>query len=227
MIFALRQPAILLGLVAGFLIGAVLKATAQRAVVGTGRGRLRAVGGRRRPEGGWAAFLDPYGTVAAVLAGVGWSRRPDLPFGRRDAALRALIAGLAVHGALAAVAFTILLLIHGAPVSALAGLPDPTYVLHGSGPFGSVADQVLVAVAMVNLGCGLLTLVPIPPLELGVLLWSRLPRSAGARRMAYRLLEEQWGIAVVLLFLLLPLAGQQPVLLALLDTVGSAILRAF
>jgi hypothetical protein len=80
---------------------------------------------------------------------------------------------------------------------------------------------------MINLACGLLALLPIPPLELGVLLWSRLPRSPGARRLAYHLLEEQWGVAVVLLFLLLPLAGQQPLLLELINDVSRAIFRQF
>jgi hypothetical protein len=54
-----------------------------------------------------------------------------------------------------------------------------------------------------------------------------LPRSPGARRFAYRLLEEAWGVAVVLLFLLLPLAGQQPLLLELINDAIRAIFEQF
>jgi hypothetical protein len=44
--------------------------------------------------------------------------------------------------------------------------------------------------------------------------------------MAYRLLEEQWSIAIVLVLLLLPLAGEQPLLLQLIDNIGGDILRS-
>jgi hypothetical protein len=39
-------------------------------------------------------------------------------------------------------------------------------------------------------------------------------------------LEEPWGIAVVLVLLLLPLAGQTPLLLALIDDAAHPILTA-
>ena len=57
------------------------------------------------------------------------------------------------------------------------------------------------------------------------MLFSRLPRTPSARRFAYHLLEEAWGIVIVLVGLLLPLAGQPPFLLALIDTVANPILR--
>jgi hypothetical protein len=85
--------------------------------------------------------------------------------------------------------------------------------------------QILLGFAMVNIGCGLLRLVPLPPLEAGVLLWSRLPRSPGSRRMAYHLLEEAWGVAILLALLLIPLAGQQPVLLAVLNAAADPLLQ--
>jgi hypothetical protein len=73
---------------------------------------------------------------------------------------------------------------------------------------------------------GLLVLLPLPPLELGVALWSILPKSDGTRRFAYRLLEEQWSIVAVLVLLLLPLAGEQPALLQLIGSLGDRILSA-
>ena len=231
MIFALRRPGVLLGLVLGFLVGILLRAAVQRAVArgrlsAGGRGKLRSVGGRPgglRPRAGWAAYLDPYGTVAAILSGAGWGTRPETRRGNSDILM--LLAALVVHGLLAAAGFVGFVAAGGS--RAVLGILDPSSVLHGDIGPGDLSLLVPLGFGMVNLACGLLALVPIPPLELGVVLWSRLPRSPGPRRFAYHLLEEQWGVAVVLLLLLLPLAGQQPVLLALIDIVGKDLLGAF
>jgi hypothetical protein len=134
-----------------------------------------------------------------------------------------LFAALAVHAVFAALGFAAYRALNGPPV--LGHGVDITAVLHGTYALGSVGAQVAVGFAVENLACGLLALLPIPPLELGVLLWSRLPRSPGARRFAYHLLEEAWGVAVVLVGLLLPLAGQQPLFLALLNNLGDPVLR--
>jgi hypothetical protein len=235
-IFALRHPAVLLGLFAGFLIGVVAKAIVQRWLVsGSGlrrRGRLRSVrsGGRSgfpQPSAGWSSYLDPYGAVAAALAGAGWGARVQGRRSGRGSDVALLLAGLVVHGALA---------VAGAAAFNAAGGDyrlfgfdgfDATSILHGSFTFGKAAMDISAGFALINVACGLLVLLPIPPLELGVILWSRLPRSPGARRFSYHLLEEQWGVAVVLLFLLLPLAGQQPLLLVLINDASRAIFAQF
>jgi hypothetical protein len=234
-IFALRHPAVLLGLLLGFLIGIPLRAACERAVAVGGmslrrRGRLRPVGSSRlrhgwTPAAGWGAYFDPYGAVAAVIAGVGWGPRPQLRRTGKATDLLMLIAAVAVHAVLAAgglAAYSAA----GGHVSDF-GVGDLTSVLHGSGTSGKFIKDVAAGFAAINIACGLLALWPIPPLELGVLLWSRLPRAAGARRLAYRLLEEAWGVAVTLLFLLLPLAGQQPLLLELINDASRAIFKHF
>ena len=235
MIFALRHPAVLLGLLVGFLVGIALRTAVQRwLVTGSGlrrRGRLRPVGGRRsgfpQPSAGWSSYLDPYGAVAAALAGAGWGARVAGRRRGRGSDVALLLAALVVHGALA---------VAGAAAFNAAGGDyhlfgldgfDATSVLHGSGTFGKATIDMSAGFAMINVACGLLALLPIPPLELGVILWSRLPRSPGARRFAYHLLEEQWGVAAVLLFLLLPLAGQQPLLLVLINDASRAIFAQF
>lgn len=239
MIFALRHPAVLLGLLVGFLVGVSLRAAVQRWLVsGSGfrrRGRLRPVRAGRRsgfpqPSAGWSSYLDPYGAVAAALAGVGWGTRVQGRRRGRGSDVALLLAALVVHGALAVAGF--------AAYNGVGGnfrdfsFVDATSVLHGSFAFDPIAQHgsaagVAAGFGMVNLACGLLALLPIPPLELGVILWSRLPRSPGARRFSYHLLEEQWGVAVVLLLLLLPLAGQQPLLLELINDASRAIFRQF
>ena len=104
MVYALRQPAVLLGMVLGFLLGVVLRAVVQDAAAsGLRRRRLRTVGASRgrgwSPRRGWGAYLDPYGTVAVALSGVGWGKRPE-PRGRGRSDLWNLVAALLVHGAL-------------------------------------------------------------------------------------------------------------------------------
>ena len=221
MLYALRHPATLLGLIIGFLLGVVIRAALQQRVVSGGK--LRVAGARRAPRGPWTSYLDPYGTVAAVVSGVGWGARvaPRSPRGAR--LLAPLGVALAVHAVLAGIGFAAYRALSGPQVLGY-GI-TASDVLHGSVALGSTAAQVAVGFDMVNLGCGLLALAPIPPLELGVVLWSRLPRSAGSRRFAYHLLEEAWGVVIVLVALLLPLAGQQPLLLALIDIVADPILR--
>ncbi|HET6825423.1 MAG TPA: hypothetical protein VFH64_05820 [Amnibacterium sp.] len=225
MIYALRQPAILLGLVAGFLIGIPLRAAVQRLVTRPGglrRGRLAVVGGRRTRLG-WPGYLDPYGAVAALISGAGWGPRIEA---RRTALTDTLmlVSALLVHGAMTALGLAGFIAAGGG-LSQLHGL-DVSTVLHGTVDAGQVGRNVGLGFAMVNLACGILALVPIPPLELGVILWSRLPRSPQARRIAFHVLEEHWGVAVLLVLLLLPLAGQPPALLAAINAIGGSILDA-
>lgn len=234
MIFALRQPSVLLGLIVGFVVGIAAVTSAQRALAGAKwrprrRGALRPLGGSgrgsRRPA---STLLDPYGVACAVVSGVGWGPRPPAPTGLRKPGPTPLIVALVVHGALAAGGLAAYLAV-GGHRQLLTVPTDVLYlVVHGSPLVSgeSAAAQMLLGFAMVNLGCGLLRLIPIPPLEMGVLLWSRLPRSAGSRRLAYHLLEEPWGVAVLIVLLLVPLAGQQPLLLKVLSELADPIVHA-
>lgn len=192
-------------------------ATPRLGVAGRRRGAVRTPA-----SAVWSTYLDPYGAVAAVVAGIGWGSRTWVR-GRRGGGLGPVLAAVVVHAVLAAAG---LALYHAAGGPNVFGhgvaVSD---VLHGSVRFGSTGANVAAGFAMENVGCGLLALVPLPPLELGVLLWSRLPKTAGARRVAYHLLDEAWGVALVLVGLLLPLAGQPPALLALIDIVADPLLR--
>jgi hypothetical protein len=235
-IFALRHPAVLLGLLVGFVIGVSVRAALQRRVAtGAGlsgrrrRNGLHSVGATRRgsfghPAAGWAAYLDPYGSVAAVLSGVGWGARVEARRRKYDDLLMLVIA-LGVHAVFTAVGLAAFVAVDGD----LAFLPalqvQVSEVLRGTFDIGTARD-ITLGFAMVNLACGVLALVPIPPMELGVLLWSRLPKSPGSRRLAYRLLEEPWGVAVLLL-LLLPLFGGHAPLLAAVDAAGDGVFSFF
>lgn len=217
MLFALRQPATLLGLVLGLAVGCYLRVVVQQLYVG-GRRSVPSVTAAR-------SWLDPFGMVAALLAGIGWSPRPVLGHGKPRQAWVVVVITVVVHGVLAAAGLAAYLAAGGLRVT----LPfaSTVAVLHGSQIVTtSFSQRVALGFGIENLACGLLALVPIPPMDLGVALWSALPRSAGSRRMAYRVLEEQWGIAILLVLLLLPLAGEQPVLLQLVGSIGDRILNA-
>jgi hypothetical protein len=222
MLFALRQPATLLGLVLGYAAGCFLRATLQRAFIGgsrsTRRGHLQLA---KAPQ----SWLDPFGTVAALLAGIGWSPRPVLSRGKPRQLWTMVAIAVVVHGVLAAAGIAGYLGAGGVklafPFVSSIGVWHGTQIVAAS-----FTQRVALGFGIENLGCGLLALVPIPPLELGVALWSTLPRSPGARRMAYRVLEEQWGIVVLLALLLIPLAGEQPALLQLVGSLADRIVHA-
>jgi hypothetical protein len=136
------------------------------------------------------------------------------------------VVAVAVHAALAAIGLAAYIAAGG--LRALLPFASTISILHGSQLLATtVTQRVALAFGIVNLGCALLVLVPIPPLELGVALWSTLPRSPGARRLAYRVLEEAWGTVVLLMLLVIPLGGAQPLLLQLIGSIADRILHAF
>lgn len=217
MVYALRTPAVLLGMVLGFVAAGALRATVIAAMTRGHRGVQTALRG-------WRSWLDPFGVVCVVISGIGWVAVAD-----RYRARRELIVDLVVHLGLAAAALAGFAVTLGSrlAVSDLGRFVGVTNVLHGGlqGARLSFVAAFCAGAGMINLGCGLLALFPVPPLALGVLLWSRLPRTPGARRLAYHLLDEQWGVALVLILALLPVVNGQSPLLALVNTVGNALLR--
>jgi hypothetical protein len=158
---------------------------------------------------------------------MGWAPRQELDRRRPNLPLLLTVVCVAVEAVLAAVGFAAYLGASGATQGLGLTFASTVDVIHGNQLIaGSFLQRFALGFGVESLACGLLCLVPIPPLPLGVWLWSVLPRADGARRIAYRLLEEQWGILVLLVLLLIPLAGQQPLLLALVGAVANPILGA-
>jgi hypothetical protein len=216
-LFALGQPATMLGLLAAFLLGSFLQTAGQRLVIG---GRRSLVGIKHAQ-----LWLDPYAAVAAVLGGAGWAPRQDLDRRRPNLPLLLALVSVAIEGVLAAVGAVGFQLV-GGPTKLLTFI-STFDVIHGHQLIvTSFVQRFALGFAVESLACALLALVPIPPLPLGVWLWSVLPRSDGPRRLAYRLLEEQWGILDILVLLIIPLAGQQPALVALIAAAADPIMHA-
>jgi hypothetical protein len=218
-LFALNQPATLLGLLLAFLLGSYLQTCAQRLVI-AGRRSLPTV---KQAQ----LWLDPFSAVAAVLGGMGWAPRQDSDRRRPNLPLVLTLVAVAVEAVLAVIGGVGYRLAGGSTQGLGLTFASTVDVIHGHQLIAvAFLQRFALGFAVESLACGLLALVPIPPLPLGVWLWSALPRGDGARRIAYRLLEEQWGILVILVLLLIPLAGQQPALLALVAAVADPILNA-
>ena len=223
MLYALRQPATFLGLLLGYVVAMVALTAVLRRFERGSRGA--------RPWWHPRTWADPYSAVAAALAGTGWAPRPEVRrvFGSSEQRRLWLVAliSVVVPGVLAAAA------IGGyvASVGTADGLPffSTTAVLHGNDLYltESTLDRILLGFGAQNLAVAVLSLIPIPPLATGVAAWSTLPRTPGSRRFAARLLEENWGIFAVLLLLVVPLAGEYPLLLQLIGKIGDSIVRAF
>lgn len=222
MLYALRHPVALLALLAGFLVGVVAHGVAQAFVAGR-LGEPFLGGGRRRIDP--RRHLDPFGAIAAALAGPGWGVTPDLDRLRMRSSRRyaaAVLAGPAANLLLGALGVAGYLLLGGSGF-----LLDGSAVangVRGSVLAESALQTALLLFGLENLAMGLLSLIPLPPLDGGRVLFALGPRSPGWQRAEYVLREQNWGIVAVLVLLILPLAGALPPLLFVVDQLGSVLL---
>ena len=87
------------------------------------------------------------------------------------------------------------------------------------------ASDVLLLVGCSQLYLGALSLVPLPPLDGGRLLFGLAPRTQGWLKAEHQLVERNIGVAVLLALLLVPLGGPVPVLPDVLDALLWPLLR--
>ncbi len=99
-----------------------------------------------------------------------------------------------------------------------------TLVLQRGVAGGELLPVALYLFGLSNLFVGLLSLVPLPPLPGGTLLFALAPSSPGWQRARYRLVEQNIGVAVLLALLLIPLGGPQALLPTVLDTLVGPLL---
>lgn len=225
MLYALRHPLALLALLAGFLVGVVAHGLAQT-FVASRLGEPFLGGGRSRLDP--RRHLDPFGAIAAALAGPGWGATPELDRLRMRSPRRyagAVLAGPVANLLLAAAGIGGYFLAGGAGFVLDGSVLAPG--VRGSVVLGSAAQTAALLFGLENLAMGLLALVPLPPLDGGRVLFALGPRSPGWQRAEYVLREQNWGILAVLLLLALPLAGALPPLLFLVDQMGSLLLHPF
>lgn len=160
--------------------------------------------------------LDPFGCVAAAISGLGWVKPVEvLDHRRRGAALAVTLSGPAINLLLGA--GLLLAFRASAGVGINGGLAS--LLQHGTSFSGAAGQIALLLAGASQLYLGALSLVPLPPLDGGRLLFALAPRTAGWQKAQHYLVEQNIGIAVLLALLLIPLGGPLPLLPQLLDTV--------
>ncbi|MDX6215179.1 MAG: hypothetical protein QOG99_763 [Frankiales bacterium] len=245
MLYALGHPASFVVLVASYVLGVTLHGWVQALVSARlGDGRLRH---DHRLQFNPRHHIDPFGALGALIGGLGWAVPVDLP-GRRDRR-RTWLVGLA--GPLANIGLGVGLLLlfrfvitSGAALAtaatwahlgdtSLAGLagsilPVPATaggaLQHGVTFAGDAAGIALLLAGVSQLYLGVFSLLPIPPLSGGRLLLALAPHSLGWQRARHYLVEQNIGIAVLIVLLVLPLGGRLLVLY-LLDSLLAPLLR--
>ena len=215
MLYALGDPLSFVLLVLAFVVCAVL--SGWLSALAAARVGLREPG-RGRPDP--RRQLDPFGCVAAAIAGFGWARPVEVSSVRRGSGV-----------ALAVLTGPLVVLVLG--LAALAGfgaayalVPAAAALLQsGLGALPSGQEAWLLGGLMATY-VGALGLVPLPPLAGGAALFALAPRAAGWQKAQYQLVDRNLGTAVLLALLLLPLGGSTALLPAVLDQVLSPLVRA-
>jgi Zn-dependent protease len=211
-LYALAEPVSFVLLVLSFLVAATLHGWVQAAVAARVGDRRPAMAGRTRPDP--RRHVDPFGAVAAAIAGVGWARPVEPPDRRRRGALVAVLLSGAVANLVVGLAALVAFRLAGGALA----FPSVQLLQYGTGA-GDLLLRALALFGLMNVFVGALSLVPLPPLDGGRLLFGLAPRTSGWQKAEYHLDERNIGVAVVLALLLIPLGGPQALLPVLLDTV--------
>ena len=221
MLYALGDPVSLVLLLVSFVVAVTLNGWVSSVVATRVGERGPAAEGRTTPDP--RRHLDPFGAVAAAIAGIGWPKPVEPPDRRRRGALVAVLLSGPVANLVVGLGALIAL---GAVSSAggLAAVIGPSRLLQ-TGIGGDLALRALLLFGLANLMTGLLSLVPIPPLPGGRLLFGLAPRSPGWQKAEYQLVDRNIGIAVLLALLLIPLGGPQALLPTILDTLAGPLVR--
>jgi len=218
MLYALGNPVSLLLLLLSFVVAITVHGYVQ-AVVASRNGQ-RPASAADRATVDPRRHVDPFGAVAAAIAGVGWAKPiapPEQP--RRGATVATLLSGSVANIGLGLVSLLVFRSLGG---PRLAG--GSTLLLQ-QGVEGDLLFRGLLLFGLSNLFVGALSLVPLPPLDGGRLLFALTPPTPGWRKAEYQLVERNIGVAVLLALLLIPLGGPQALLPTLLDILVSPVVR--
>ena len=234
MLYALREPLAFVALVAGFLVAILVRGLAQ---AWTARlFGVRSFEFRRREKPDLRIHGDAFGAVGAALAGLGWgSAAPieEIDARARHGRMRGRglwrIGAVLAAGPLACAALGTALLFAGgvtATHSELIQFTSTTDYLHAKNGLTDVfgaGPTMLLCAGVATLGVAFLAVVPVPPLDGGRFLLAVAPASPGWQRVRYWG-EQNWGVAVLLGLLLIPLSSDGSLLLVLFDAAAGPLL---
>jgi len=183
-LYQLATPAALAGILVALAIGLVVHDAAQTfAAQALGDRSARAAG---RAAAGLGRRLEPFGAVAAVIAGYGWGS--PVPMDSRWRARRWRLAGALAAGPLA-----YLLL-------ALVGVA----LLRPVGGGQASLTTFLVSLALTWGAQFIVSLLPLPPLDGGRIMLALAPPTLGWQKARYQLEDRNLGVATALAVVLLP-----------------------
>jgi Zn-dependent protease len=221
-LYALGDPVSLVLLLLSFVVAVTLHGWVQSVVAARAGLRGPVAEGRTRPDP--RRQVDPFGAVSAAIAGIGWAKPAEAPDRRnRGALVRVLLSGAIANLVVGLGALALLPLLTSS-VGSLVEFLGPSRLLQ-SGIEGDLAPRALLFLGLANLMTGLLSLVPIPPLDGGRLLFGLAPRTPGWQKAEYQLDERNIGVAVLLALMLIPLGGPQALLPTVLDTLAGPLVR--
>ncbi len=100
-----------------------------------------------------------------------------------------------------------------------------SFLQHGVSLSSAPGQIALLLGGASQLYLGALSLVPLPPLDGGRLLFALSPQTPGWQKAQHYLVEQNIGIAVLLALLLIPLGGPLPLLPQVLDAVLGPLIR--
>jgi hypothetical protein len=214
---ALAHPVTFLGLLAGFLVAIAAHAVAQ-ATVARGYRDHRALRELRQPQ----RIIDPFGAVAAAVAGPGWGvtrQQQPLRWRGRGRQVVLLLAGPAASLAVGAAGIAVYLAAGGPRILLeFVRLSDLLQSQRGGAPLA--AGQLFpLAFGLEALAVGVLSLVPLPPLTGWRILMLYSGQSLRWQRAREYLEERNFGVLALLVLLLLPLGGGSPLLLQFINWV--------
>ena len=218
MLYALGHPASFAVLLLAFVVAVTLHGWVQALAAVRAGEREPLLPQRNRPDP--RRHVDPFGAIAGAVSGTGWSRQTELAPRRSRGALVGVLLSGSVVNAVVGVGALLAYRLAGGP----ALLPSLEHLQRG-GEGLSLGLMALYLFGLSNVAVAALSLVPLPPLPGGRLLFALAPTSSGWQQARYRLQEQNIGTAVLLALLLIPLGGPQPLLPTVLDEVLSPLLR--
>ena len=228
MIYSLGQPVTFCGFLIGFVLGCVVHVATQRWVAARfGGPALRWMFPAQQGAG---RYINPFGAVGALLGGVGWPtpvESASYQRAQRQRAIAVMLCGPLANALVSVVCLAVLARTDGSAF----GSPTVGDLLRGHLGVSSAGPTLLSAVAAMNMYMAVLSLIPLPPLEGGRIMFLLAPRTLGWQKAEYYLVERNIGVAVLLLGLILSLGARAAPVLYVVGTIANpiieALLRAF